>query len=199
MKPLYFFILLLFSLEIISAQEFHYPMASPKQSITQQFSVSEISVNYSRPAVRERKIFGELVPFGKIWRAGANDATNITFGQDILFGGKPVKKGTYAIFITPQEREWTVVLNYDADAWGAFSYDPNDNIIEIKVPVITSKEIQERLEYSFEGIDNEKVHLTIKWEYSMIEIPIEVDKKEQINKIIDYLKEIQQIEREMEI
>lgn len=73
-------------------QNFSYPMASPRQVITQQFSVSQITVDYGRPSVRGRKIFGELVPFGKVWRLGANQATSISFLQPVKFGGKPVKK-----------------------------------------------------------------------------------------------------------
>lgn len=181
------------------SQNYKYPMASPRQVISQQFSVTKISVDYGRPSVRGRKIFGELVPYGKIWRVGANEATNITFEQSVLFGGKPTKIGRYAIFITPEENEWTVALNYDADAWGAYSYDPNENAIEIKLPVQPLKELQESLEITFEGINENKINLTIKWEYSKIEIPIEVDKTENIKKIIEYLKEIKQVERDMEV
>ena len=179
------------------SQNYKYPMASPRQVISQQFSVTKISVDYGRPSVRGRKIFGELVPYGKIWRVGANEATNITFEQSVLFGGKPTKIGQYAIFITPKEHEWTVVLNYDADAWGAYSYDPNENAIEVKVPVQTQKELQESLEISFEGISETKINLQIRWEYSKVDIPIEVDKTQDINKIIEYLKEIKQVERDM--
>ena len=179
------------------SQNYKYPMASPRQVISQQFSVTKISVDYGRPSVRGRKIFGELVPYGKIWRVGANEATNITFEQSVLFGGKPTKIGRYAIFITPEEHEWTVVLNYDADAWGAYSYDPNENAIEVKVPVQTQKELQESLEISFEGISETKINLQIRWEYSKVDIPIEVDKTQDINKIIEYLKEIKQVERDM--
>ncbi|MFJ1365863.1 DUF2911 domain-containing protein [Capnocytophaga canimorsus] len=193
----YFTFFALCSTWIITAQNYKYPMASPRQTVTQQFSITSISVDYSRPGVRERKIFGELVPYGKIWRAGANEATSIKFGQDVLFGGKPTKSGTYAIFITPQEKEWTVVLNYDADAWGAYSYDPNENAIEIKVPVETQKTLQERLEYSFEDMTENKVNLIIKWEYVKVAIPIEVDKLENVNKIIQHLTEIKQLERDM--
>ncbi|MDO4228836.1 MAG: DUF2911 domain-containing protein [Capnocytophaga sp.] len=198
MKKLITFILILSAYTGFS-QNYKYPMASPRQMISQQFSVTKISVDYGRPSVRGRKIFGELVPYGKIWRVGANEATNITFEQSVLFGGKPTKIGRYAIFITPEEKEWTVALNYDADAWGAYSYDPNENAIEVKLPVQTLKELQESLEISFEGINETKVNLIIKWEYSKIEIPIEVDKSENINKIIEYLKEIKQVERDMEV
>ena len=179
------------------SQNYKYPMVSPRQIISQQFSVTKISVDYGRPSVRGRKIFGELVPYGKIWRVGANEATNISFEQNVIFGGKPTKIGKYAIFITPEEHEWTVVLNYDADAWGAYTYDPNQNAIEVKVPVHTEEKLQEALEFTFENINETKINLVLRWEYIKIEIPIEVDKTEEINKIIEYLKEIKQVERDM--
>ena len=179
-------------------QNFSYPMASPRQVITQQFSVSQITVDYGRPSVRGRKIFGELVPYGKIWRLGANQATSITFYQPVKFGGLPVKKGDYAIFVTPEAHQWTVVLNYDSNAWGAYSYDPNENAIEFTVPVTQTKELQESLEFSFEAISNDKVNLVIRWEYLKVEIPIEVDKKETIDKIVDQLREVKQFERDLE-
>ena len=179
-------------------QNFSYPMASPRQVITQQFSVSQITVDYGRPSVRGRKIFGELVPYGKIWRLGANQATSITFYQPVKFGGLPVKKGDYAIFVTPEAHQWTVVLNYDSNAWGAYSYDPNENAIEFTVPVPQTKELQESLEFSFEAISNDKVNLVIRWEYLKVEIPIEVDKKETIDKIVEQLREVKQFERDLE-
>lgn len=179
-------------------QNFSYPMASPRQVITQQFSVSQITVDYGRPSVRGRKIFGELVPYGKIWRLGANQATSITFYQPVKFGGLPVKKGDYAIFVTPEAHQWTVVLNYDSNAWGAYSYDPNENAIEFTVPVMQTKELQESLEFSFEAISNDKVNLVIRWEYLKVEIPIEVDKKETIDKIVEQLREVKQFERDLE-
>ena len=179
-------------------QNFSYPMASPRQVITQQFSVSQITVDYGRPSVRGRKIFGELVPYGKIWRLGANQATSITFYQPVKCGGLPVKKGDYAIFVTPEAHQWTVVLNYDSNAWGAYSYDPNENAIEFTVPVTQTKELQESLEFSFEAISNDKVNLVIRWEYLKVEIPIEVDKKETIDKIVEQLREVKQFERDLE-
>ena len=89
------------------------------------------------------------------------------------------------------------MLNYDADAWGAYTYDPNQNAIEVKVPVHTEEKLQEALEFTFENINETKINLVLRWEYIKIEIPIEVDKTEEINKIIEYLKEIKQVERDM--
>ncbi len=197
MKKLLWIATLLFSLSG-NAQNFNYPMASPRQVITQQFSVSQVTVDYGRPSVRGRKIFGDLVPYGKIWRVGANEATNISFLQPVKVGGKAIKKGDYAIFVTPEAHQWTVVLNYDANAWGAYSYDPNENAIEFTVPVIQTKDLQESLEFSFESLSNDKLNLIIRWEYTKVEIPIEVDKKETIDKIIEQLKEVKQLERDLE-
>ena len=197
MKKIAFIVCLLCGLWSFG-QNFSYPMASPRQVITQQFSVSQITVDYGRPSVRGRKIFGELVPYGKIWRLGANQATSITFYQPVKFGGLPVKKGDYAIFVTPEAHQWTVVLNYDSNAWGAYSYDPNENAIEFTVPVTQTKELQESLEFSFEAISNDKVNLVIRWEYLKVEIPIEVDKKETIDKIVEQLREVKQFERDLE-
>jgi hypothetical protein len=173
-------------------------MASPRQVITQQFSVSQITVDYGRPSVRGRKIFGDLVPYGKVWRVGANEATNISFDQPVKFGGKNVNKGDYAIFVTPEAHQWTVVLNYDANAWGAYSYDPNENAIEFTVPVTQTKELQESLEFSFESLSNDQLNLIIRWEYVQVSIPIEVDKKEIIDKIVEQLKDVKQYERDLE-
>ena len=116
----------------------------------------------------------------------------------VKFGGLPVKKGDYAIFATPEAHQWTIMLNYDANAWGAYSYDPNENAIEFTVPVTQTKDLQESLEFSFETLSNEKLNLVIRWEYTKVEIPIEIDKKETIEKIVEQLKEVKQYERDLE-
>lgn len=90
------------------------------------------------------------------------------------------------------------MLNYDANAWGAYSYDPNENAIEFTVPVTQTKDLQESLEFSFETLSNEKLNLVIRWEYTKVEIPIEIDKKETIEKIVEQLKEVKQYERDLE-
>ena len=105
------------------AQDYSVPAASPRQKVEQQFSMSKISVDYGRPGVKGRKIFGELVPYGQVWRAGANSSTKITFGQSVNFGGKTVPAGTYGLFIVPTEKDWKVILNKDFDT----SYSPVNN------------------------------------------------------------------------
>ena len=90
------------------------------------------------------------------------------------------------------------MLNYDANAWGAYSYDPNENAIEFTVPVTQTKALQESLEFSFESLSNAQVNLIIRWEYVQVSIPIEVDKKEIIDKIVEQLKDVKQYERDLE-
>ena len=90
---------------------------------------------YSRPQRNGREIFGALVPYGKVWRTGANEATEITFFKDGTFGGKPVKAGRYSLFTIPNEKTWTVILSSALDVWGAYTYDEKQDVLRIEVPV----------------------------------------------------------------
>lgn len=179
------------------AQQYMLPAASPRQLVEQQFSVSKISVDYGRPAAKGRKIFGELVPFGTVWRAGANDATRITFGQDVLFGGQKIKKGTYALYIVPQAAEWKVILNKGVNNWGAYTYDAKDDVATTTVPVKTSTEKTERFSIGFEDLADNKASVVFKWDNTKAEVPVEVLYPEETQQIIDSLKAIRKAEADM--
>lgn len=172
------------------------PVASPKQVIEQQFSMSKISVDYGRPAVKGRKIFGELVPYNKVWRAGANEATKITFGQNVNFGGKMVMAGNYSLFVVPQEKEWKVILNSNANQWGAYTYDEKLNIAEVTVPVQKLNDKQESFEITFQPLDDHSTDLVMKWDMTQAKVLIKEAKPETVLKIIEKLNEIKQIEKE---
>jgi len=172
------------------------PIASPKQTIEQQFSLSKISVEYGRPSVKGRKIFGELVPYNKVWRAGANTATKITFGQNVNFGGKIINAGSYSLFVVPMEKEWKIILNSVADQWGAYEYNEKMNIAEIAVPVQKLNDKQETLEISFEPVDDHAINLFIKWDNSQALVPIKEAKPETVLKIIEKLNDIKKIEKD---
>lgn len=172
------------------------PVASPKQVIEQQFSMSKISVDYGRPAVKGRKIFGELVPYNKVWRAGANEATKITFGQNVDFGGKMVMAGSYSLFVVPQEKEWKVILNSNANQWGAYTYDEKLNIAEVTVPVQKLNDKQESFEITFQPLDDHSTNLVMKWDMTQAKVLIKEAKPETVLKIIEKLNEIKQIEKE---
>ena len=153
-KSIFTFLLLNFSL-LVFAQQYNIPAVSPRQVVEQQFSITKISIDYGRPAVKGRVIFGDLVPFGEVWRAGANEATKITFGQEVLFGNQKVKKGTYALYIVPQEKEWKIILNKGVNNWGAFNYDAKDDVVSTTVPVKKMNEKMERFTINFEDITDE--------------------------------------------
>ena len=172
------------------------PAPSPKQTIEQQFSLSKISVEYARPGVNGRKIFGELVPFNKVWRAGANAATKITFGQNVNFGGKIVKAGSYSLFVIPTDKEWKIILNSVADQWGAYDYNEKMNIAEVSVPVQKLSDKQEYFEISLQPVDDHSTHLAMKWEMTQVMVPITESNPETILKIMEKLNDIKKIEKD---
>lgn len=196
MKKLLFSIVFAISLQVFS-QQYNVPAVSPRQVVEQQFSITKISIDYGRPAVKGRKIFGELVPFSQVWRAGANEATKITFGQEILFGGQKVKKGTYALYIVPQEKEWKVILNKGVNNWGAYTYDAKEDVISTTVPVKMMNEKMERFTINFEDITDEKLNLVFEWDKTRADVPIEILNVEETLQIIDNLKAIKKVESDI--
>ncbi|MFD2518090.1 DUF2911 domain-containing protein [Salinimicrobium flavum] len=127
-------------------------------------------VLYSRPQAREREVFGKLVPYGEVWRTGANEATEITLFQDMQVGDKIIKKGTYTLFTIPHEKEWIVILNNSTNIWGAYDYHVEKDVARITVPVRTSKTRIEALSMAFEPIEN-GAKLQIGWDDRYVEIP----------------------------
>ena len=178
------------------AQDYSVPAASPRQKVEQQFSMSKISIDYGRPGVKGRKIFGELVPYGQVWRAGANSSTKITFGQSVNFGGKNVPAGTYGLFVVPTENEWKVILNKDFQQWGAYTYDPKQDVVDVNVPVSQLKDKQEWFEITINPTDENSGNLVIKWDNVQAEISLKPTKQDAVNKISEKLKEIKKIESE---
>lgn len=196
MKKLIFSLALAVSVHAFS-QQYNIPAVSPRQTVEQQFSVTKISVEYGRPAVKGRKVFGELVPFGQVWRAGANEATRITFGQEVLFGGQKVKKGTYALYVVPQEKEWKIILNRGVNNWGAYTYDAKEDVATTTVPVKMMNEKMERFTINFEDITDEKLNLVFEWDKTRADVPVEILNVEETLQIIDNLKAIKKIESDI--
>ena len=186
----------LLSCSLLGFSQFNVPIASPKQKVEQQFSMTKISVEYGRPGVKGRKVFGELVPFGKVWRAGANSATKVTFEQNVDFGGKDVKAGSYALFVIPMEKEWKVMLNKDANQWGAYTYDEKLNVAEFTVPVQKMADKQEWFEIAVNPVDIHSAEMLIKWDMTKVAIPIKEWKPEMVAKIIEKLNDIKKIEKD---
>ena len=190
--------LLCFSLFALGfSQQYNVPAISPRQIVDQQFSISKIVIDYSRPAVKGRKVFGDLVPYGQVWRAGANEATKITFGQDMLFGGQKIKKGMYALYIVPQEKEWIIILNKGVNNWGAYTYDAKDDVISITVPVKTTAVKTERFTINFTDITDEKLNVVFDWDNVQAMVAVEIQNPQETLQIIDSLKNIKKIEADI--
>ncbi len=124
-------------------------------------------VIYSRPYKNDRVIFGELVPFGKVWRTGADEATEITFYRDVMFGGKEVKAGTYALFTIPDKDSWDIILNNGLHQWGAFTYDDKMDVVRVKA---NPEMMDEPLE-NFSIVFNDG-NMIMAWDKTMVAVPV---------------------------
>jgi len=150
------------------------PRASPKATISQLIGVCEVQVDYGRPSVRGRKILGDLVPYDKVWRAGANEATVISFNYDISVAENKIPAGKYALFMIPEKEKWVVIFNSEWNQWGAYHYNKNKDIL--RVNVIPKKNAHvEICTYDFSEVSKTKGVLTISWENFSIGIPIETE------------------------
>lgn len=124
---------------------------SPRASIEETIGLTDVTISYSRPGVKGRKIWGELVPYNKVWRAGANEATKITFSTDVKINGKRLPAGSYGFFIIPTTKDWTIIFNKIADQWGAFTY--NEAQDALRLSATPGQAIyHEWLSYSFENM-----------------------------------------------
>lgn len=122
-------------------------LESPRDSVSGEAAGSHISINYGSPAVKGRKIWGALVPFGQVWRAGANEATRFVTSKDILVEGKKLQAGEYALFAIPGDKNWIVIFNRNARQWGAFEYNEREDALRVPVEPVLAGEMAERLRY----------------------------------------------------
>ncbi|WP_026704790.1 DUF2911 domain-containing protein [Flavobacterium soli] len=160
--------------------------ASPSAAFEQEVGSAKIKVTYSRPLVRGRKIFGELVPFDKLWRTGASDCTVITTSEDIAFGNNVLKAGIYSIFTIPSGNEWTIIINTDTTLHGETGYDEKKDVMRFKVPVEKSANFYETFTIELNDINSKgEAFLKIFWENTMVKIPIKSKEDDTIVALID--------------
>lgn len=145
---------------------------SPKAGVFETIGLTDVNVSYSRPGVKNRKIWGELVPYNKVWRAGADEATKITFSTDVMIDGKKLSAGAYGFFAIPGENEWTLIFNKVADQWGAFTYNESEDALRIKVKPLANSN-HEWLLYSFTEITPTTAQLNLIWEKLKVSVKIE--------------------------
>ncbi len=133
-----------------------------------------VRVTYSRPAKKEREVFGtKIVPYGEVWRVGANESTEIKFYQDVTIQGKKVKAGTYSLFAIPTATEWTIILNKDLDFWGAYSYNKDNDVLRVSVPTKKTEEVVENFSIQcVKGSNDKETTMKMAWDMTLVEVPI---------------------------
>ncbi|MBV6442988.1 MAG: DUF2911 domain-containing protein [Haliscomenobacteraceae bacterium CHB4] len=153
------------------------PAPSPVCKVNQEVGLIKVDLEYSRPSAKGRKIFGELVPFGEMWRTGANAATKVTFSDDASVGGGKLPKGTYALYTIPGEKEWSVIFYKNTNFWGTpgKDYKEEDVAARVTVPAQSLRDAVETLTMNFNNLRNNGADLEISWEYTKVVVPITVD------------------------
>jgi hypothetical protein len=169
----------------LNAQGLKVPQASTSQTITQAFGLGTISINYSRPNTKGRKIFGALEPYGSVWRTGANSATTITTTEAIKVEGKDLPAGTYGIFTIPGANEWTVILNKGAKQWGAYEYKVEEDMFRITVKPTKVKEKVETFTIQLSDVYPTTAKLQLMWENTALSVNLTTDVDTKVMASID--------------
>jgi tetratricopeptide (TPR) repeat protein len=188
MKRIYFYmaaVLIACASQNSYAQTLKVPQLSSSQTITQDLGLGKITLIYSRPNVKGRKIFGAMEPYGTVWRTGANAATIIQFTDDVTIEGNKVPAGEYGLFSIPDKNEWTVILNKTAHQWGAYTYKQSDDLLRFKVKTVNHADPLETLTMQFNNVDQTKCELELRWENISFSFPIRTDVDTKVMANID--------------
>lgn len=149
--------------------------ASPHEQVSLVLDGKKITVEYGRPYKKGREIFGKLVPFGEVWRTGADEATTITSDANLTIGSLKVAKGTYSLFTLPTQKDFTLIVNKTAKQWGAYKYDPKQDLGRTPMTVTTAPAPAEQLTISLEAAGGKKGTLKIAWDKTVATVPVSVD------------------------
>lgn len=169
----------------IKAQGIKMPQPSLGQTIVQDFGLGKITVNYSRPNTKGRKVFGELEPYGSVWRTGANNATVITFSEDVTLEGKLVPAGEYALFTIPGKNEWTIILNKTTKQWGAYEYKEAEDFLRVTVKAASLKEKVETFTVEFANVYPTTAQLMLSWDKTAVAVSMTTDIDTKVMASID--------------
>lgn len=159
----------------VSAQQFNMPQASPSATISQKIGLTDVTIEYARPSMKGRKIFGELVPFGEVWRTGANAATLLTFSTEVKIEGQLVPAGTYALYSIPGREDWTIILSSNTSLWGAVGYNADEDVLRATVKSGKTGQRYETMEFNFVDMTDNAASVAIKWENTRVAFRIETE------------------------
>ncbi len=154
-----------------AAQQLNLPRPSPKATVSQTIGITDVSIAYSRPGVKGRTIWGELVPYNEVWRTGANENTTISFSHDVTVDGQPLPAGIYSVHTLPTEGTWTVIFSKNATLWGSFGYNPEDDALRLQVEPRSAAH-QERLIFTIDNLSDDSAEVVLHWE--KLQVPFTV-------------------------
>jgi len=170
---------------LVNSQSIKMPPPSPPQTIKQDFGISSIELSYSRPGIKGRKVFGDLVPYGKVWRTGANNATTIDFGDDVTIGGTKVPAGKYGLLTIPDKDNWKVIITKQLEVTNPTDYKPESDLVRVDVKPMTMKDKMETFTMQFANVKPSTCELQIMWENTAVVVPISSDVETVVMKQID--------------
>ncbi|MBK7946341.1 MAG: DUF2911 domain-containing protein [Flavobacteriales bacterium] len=155
------------------------PQPSPTGKVEQIIGLTTVKVEYSRPSMKGRAIFGDLVPYGEVWRTGANKCTTIEFDDVVMIEGSPVKPGKYSLFTIPSEDTWVLLLNSNVELWGADERKPEEDVLTVKVQRGKVAEAAETFTIGFDRVMDDKAVLFLEWEHMRVEVSLFADATEK--------------------
>jgi hypothetical protein len=185
MKKLVCVLNALLMLSLANAQTLNTPQPSPLQTVKQNFALGSVELSYSRPAKKGRKIMGDLVPYGKVWRTGANAATTLTFSEDVTIGGLAVKAGKYGLLTIPDANKWTIIISKDVNVSSPAAYKPENDVVRVQSDVVTTPFTVENFTINFANITGSSCNLEMMWENSYVSFPITAGTDAKVMKQID--------------
>jgi hypothetical protein len=157
------------------APRVEFPAASPAATVKQRVGVTDIEITYSRPGMKGRTIFGGLVPFGQIWRTGANAATKVTFSTEVTLGGTKIPAGTYELFTIPGEQEWTIIIHKDTSQWGAYRYDAANDVARVTAQPVALATPVETFTIDVNDLRDDSATVYLTWEKTSVPVKLSVD------------------------
>ena len=172
----------LFGMVATQAQEINRPQPSPLAKISQNVGLSEVNIEYSRPSVRDRVIFGDLVPYNEMWRTGANASTKIEFSDKVSINGKDLPAGKYALYAIPGETTWTIVFHKNLEYWGTggAQYKESEDALRVEVPAKKTTSSVESFTISIDNLKMDGADLTLAWANTKVAVPFKVNTDEQM-------------------
>lgn len=185
MKKIVFLLNAVLLLSLANAQTLTTPQPSPTQTVKQNFSLGSVELNYSRPAKKGRTVMGDLVPYGKVWRTGANNATTLTFSDDVTIGGKEIKAGKYGLLTIPEADKWTIIISKDVTVNQPSAYKQENDVVRVQADVIKTPFTVENFTINFANITGSSLNVEMMWENTYVQFAVTANTDAKVMKQID--------------